>query len=343
MAENRDSRGRLRTALVAGLSAVSLALLASAAPAQDGPLAGKDIRLIIPHTPGQGMDTYARMIAPYLVKHSGAAGITPENVTGSGGVRGNNELWQQEPDGTTIGFTTAASLMLADLSGSSGVQYKATEFTFLGRASTEPRLLLVGKQSDIKSAEDLKSLDRPFVYPSHGTDEDFYTFNIFADAIGMDLKIVSGYEGGAESSMSVFSGDTDGLILSSTGAAPGLEAGDWIPLMTFTTERTEQFPDLPTALEMIEGDDGPMRSIIAVLELSRAFTAPPGMSEELTSEWRRVVEAALKDPELLAQAEKANLPIVFLSGADQQAKVDEIAANTEKLVPLLKGALARLQ
>ena len=55
--------------------------------------------------------------------------------------------------------------------------------------------LPVGGKSAIKSIQDVRKLKRPFVYPSQGTDEDFYTMAVIADALGFQVKAVTGYEG----------------------------------------------------------------------------------------------------------------------------------------------------
>ena len=121
------------------------------------------------------MTRYARMIAPYIAKHSGAADVRIRVMTGGGSIRGSNYLWFSEPDGKTIAFTSVPSLILAQLSGSEAAQFDATRFVYLGRAATEPRVLTVGATSEIMTVADAQRLKRPFIFPSQGTDEDFYS------------------------------------------------------------------------------------------------------------------------------------------------------------------------
>ncbi len=49
----------------------------------------------------------------------------------------------------TIAFTSVPTLILAQLSGSKAVQFDATKFVYLGRAATEPRVMVVGGTSKI--------------------------------------------------------------------------------------------------------------------------------------------------------------------------------------------------
>lgn len=337
------TRRLVLSATVAAFAALNVPSLPAFAQDADKPFAGKTFRLIIPHGPGGGLDGYARMIAPYIVKHSGAAGISIENMVGAASVIGNNAMWSSAPDGLTMSFTAMPSVILADLSGSEGVQYKIDEITFLARSSSQPRLFLVGRNSTIKSAEDLKALDRPFIYPVQGTDEDFYVINTFADAIGMKLTLVTGYESYSDSNLSVFNGDTDGVLFGRSRAAPIIEAGDFVPLMTMTKDRISSYPDLPTVLEIAGDDNTPLNAMVDVLNLDRGFLAPPGMDEATTAALRKLMDAVHSDPGLVAEAEKIGLPIMYEGGAEVQAKVEAISKASDVIIPALETARKRLE
>ena len=183
----------MKTTLKSLLVACTLLTTAHAAS-----VVGERITLIVPNSAGGLMARYAHMIAPYIAKHAQADDVRVRIMTGGGNIRGTNYLWFAEPDGTTIGFTSIPSLILAQLSGSEAVQFDTTQLVYLGRAATEPRVLIVGRESGITSADDLKRLNRPFVYPSQGTDEDFYSMVVLANALGMELKLVMGYDGNAD-------------------------------------------------------------------------------------------------------------------------------------------------
>jgi len=58
---------------------------------------------------------------------------------------------------------------------------------------------------------------------------------------------------------------------------------------------------------------------------------------------RSAVWAALHDPGLLADAKKQGLIIVPMQGAEEQPRVEQIAAAGQKIVPILKQAVAKIQ
>ena len=63
---------------------------------------GKNIRFIVPFSPGGGYDVYARLIEPMYEARLGAE-IFIDNVTGAGGVIGAMAVSRTSPDGTTLG------------------------------------------------------------------------------------------------------------------------------------------------------------------------------------------------------------------------------------------------
>ena len=206
---------------------------------------GEIITLLSPNSAGGMMTRYARMIAPYIARHAGARDVRVRIMTGGGGIRGANALWYAEPDGRTIAFTSVTTLILSQLAGSEAVRFDATRFVFLGRAATEPRVLTVGAGSGIMSVDDARAIGRPFVFPSQGTDEDFYSMAVLADVLDIPLKVISGYNGNADTALAVIRGDGDGHITGWSASQAVIEAGDEVPILTLGQERLPRVARCP--------------------------------------------------------------------------------------------------
>jgi tripartite-type tricarboxylate transporter receptor subunit TctC len=71
----------------------------------------------------------------------------------------------------------------------------------------------------------------------------------------------------------------------------------------------------------------------------RPFTLPPATPKDRVQVLRKAFADALKDPELLAEAKKANLDINPLDGAELERRVNEIFALDPALVDKLKDIL----
>jgi tripartite-type tricarboxylate transporter receptor subunit TctC len=327
---------------------LALACLGAAAllgpGAQAASVRGETVTLIVPNSAGGLMARYARMIAPYIAKHAGAEEVRVRIMTGGGNIRGTNFLWYAEPDGRTIGFTSIPSLILAQLSGSEAVRFDTTELVYLGRAATEPRVLTVGALSGIDSAERLMSLERPFVFPSQGTDEDFYSMVVIAHALGLELKLVMGYDGNADTAMAVIRGDGDGHITAWRASLGVIEAGDERPILTLGAERYARYPEVPTVTEVANAEArDAVQAIVNMLDMHRGFFGPPGLDVEATAELRAAIAAAFEDPALLAESERQRLPLIPSPGAAEQAKIQQVNDASAVIVPILEAALERIR
>jgi len=337
---------RIRTMTVAALGVLALLTVAAvdSVRAADDYFHGKVIELILPNSPTGRMSRYANLYAPFIKKYTGADDVRVVGMQGGGGVKGTNFLWFQKPDGLSIAFTSIPTLILAQLSGSEAVQFDATKFEYLGRVATEPRMMVVGGNSGIKSIQDVIDLDRPFVFPSQGTDEDFYTMAILADALGYDLKIVTGYEGMNDTALAVIKGDGDGQIGGAESFAAAIEAGDMRPVLTVWGERIEGYPDVPDALELVEGEPKEaVQAIINMLTMHRGFFAPPDTDPEAVRILREAITQASNDPELIKGAEDGGLILLPSPGDKEQAKIDQITAASQGIVPVLEAALQSIQ
>ncbi|MCB1493530.1 MAG: hypothetical protein KDJ77_17330 [Rhodobiaceae bacterium] len=327
-------------------AAALLAPFAMAGPGVAGPVYdGKTVTLIVPNSPAGTMTQYARIIAPYIAKHLGAKDVRVENHQGGGGLKGSNLLWTSAPDGMTMAFTNVPSLIMAQLAGSPGVQFDATRFTYLGRVASEPRVVTVGSGSSIMTGADLKTLGRPFIYASQGTDEDFYTMAVLSDTVGFDLKIVTGFEGNADTSLAVIKGDADGHITAWVATKPAVEAGDKRVILYLGTERLAELPDVQAAVELVDdaGKKQTLEAIITILQLSRGFFGPADMDPAATDEMRAAIGAALTDPDLLAEIDQRGLGVDFAPGDQQQDNVKRIFVASESLTPIFKAALESIR
>lgn len=336
----------LKWKAVAGSVAACAVAMGLSANAVAGPVYdGKDVTLIVPNSPAGMMSRYAQALAPKIAANLGANSVRVENQQGGGGLKGTNNLWNSDPDGMTIAFTNVPTLLIAQIAESPGVQFDALKMTYLGRVASDPRLIVVGANSGIKTVDDIRGLGRPFVYASQGTDEDFYTMVVLADALGYELKLVTGYEGAADTALAVIKGDADGQMTGWPGSAAAIEAGEVIPVVFATKERQDVAPDVPTVFEYLTDDAKKQQlgAITSVLELSRGFFGPPDMDPAAVEEMRAAIDKTLSDPAVVAEMEGQGMPIVPLTGGDQQTLVEESFAGAADLTPVFKKALEQIQ
>jgi tripartite-type tricarboxylate transporter receptor subunit TctC len=331
--------------LVAAMIALALLGVTSQAAGQEsGYYKDKVINIIVAGGPSGGHTRYARLIQPYLQKHTGAREVRITNMPGGGGLIAASHVWRAKPDGFTILFGNVPTLILAPLAGMAGVQFDPTKFVYLGRATSEPRILAVGAKSALKTMQDVQKLGRAFVYPSQGTDEDFFTMAVLSDALGFKVKAVTGYEGNADTALAVIKGDGDGHITGWSESMAPIKAGDKRPILVVSSARVQDFPDVPTAGEVAPaGKQAAVRAIVNIMETHRSYIGPPNMDAKAIAAFRAAMSAAMKDPALLEESAKGNRPVSFMEGAEQQQVVTEITKASATLAPILKASLKEVQ
>jgi tripartite-type tricarboxylate transporter receptor subunit TctC len=314
--------------------------LAAPPPVAASHFEGKTVTLIVPNTAGGAMTQYARMLAPHIAKNLGAKDVRVDNQPGAGSLRGTNMLWNAKPDGMTIAFTNLPTLIMAQLAGSPGVNFDAAKFTYLGSVADDPRVLVVGANSPLKSMADVQKLDRPFVYPTQGTDEDFYTMSVLFNTIGKPLKAVTGYQGDPDTSLAVIKGEGDGHMTSWATTAPSLKSGEKRAILHMGDKRYPDNPDVPAVTEVITDESKlrPLRTMIDIMSVSRGFFAPANMEPQAVQEMRSAIAKTLADPELIAESQKRGLPLHFYSGESEQARVQRAMDGGKDLAPVLKAA-----
>ncbi len=291
-----------------------------------------------------GHTRYARLIQPYLQKHTGAREVRINLMPGGGGLRAANYIWRAKPDGLNIFFGNVSTLILAPLAGSPGATFDSTKFVYLGRATSEPRVLAVGGKSPIKTIQDVQKLGRPFVYPSQGTDEDFYTMAVLADALGFKVKAVTGYEGNADTALAVIKGDGDGHITGWSESLAQIRSGDKNPILMVNSLRSPDYPRIPVITEFAPAPKrATVRAMATILETHRSYVGPPGMDPEAVAAFRAAVTAALNDPGLLEETAKGDRPVDHMEGAKQQLMIEEITKASASLAPILKAAVKEIQ
>ncbi|MFN7086317.1 MAG: Bug family tripartite tricarboxylate transporter substrate binding protein [Burkholderiales bacterium] len=294
--------------------------------------------------PAGGHTRYARLLQPYLQKHAGAREVRIVNMPGGGGLKAANHIWRAKPNGLEVFFGNVSTLILATLAGSPGATFDPTKFSFLGRVTSEPRVLCVGGKSAIKSIQDVRKLSRPFIYPSQGTDEDFYTMAVLADALGFKVKAVTGYEGNADTALAVIKGDGDGHITGWSESLGPIRSGDKNPILMVTSLKSPDYPNIPVVTEIVPAAKrDTVRAMATILETHRSYIGPPGMDPQAVAAFRAAAIAAMQDPALLEESKKGERPVAPMEGAKQQQLIEQLARSGVSLSPILKTAVKEIQ
>jgi tripartite-type tricarboxylate transporter receptor subunit TctC len=94
-------------------------------------------------------------------------------------------------------------------------------------------------------------------------------------------------------------------------------------MFNFEEKREPILQGAPSIFEYIKSpeDKQIMTFINSSTELGRPYVTPPGVPADRVAALRKAFDAAMKDPEFLKDAEKANLDVTVTSGEDLERKV----------------------
>jgi tripartite-type tricarboxylate transporter receptor subunit TctC len=301
---------------------------------------GKTINLIVPFDPGGGYDQYARQLAPELGKKLDAKVIVI-NKPGAGGLLATNELWKAKPNGANIAMFNTTGHIGSALAKAEGVQYKPEEFSYIGRISTEPDVVVVKKGGSINSFQALTAAagSKAVRFSATGPGSNEYVEPLVLKSImGVNAEVVTGYSGSNEALVAMVSGDVDAYSRSLSSQLPSINGGDAEPILVMGSERVKQFPNVPTVLEAASPDQRKLlESHTKLIESGRTLAGPPDMDEKVLAELRTAFEQVVTDPAYLAAAAKAGRPVGFADGAAVQKMVSDLMASPPEYVEVLKS------
>lgn len=310
---------------------------------------GEQIRWIVPYSPGGGYDEYARLIAPYLEKHTGAR-VDIYNLPGAGGMRGVNDLFHAPKNGLTIGLMNGSALVMNELAGMSGADYKTSEFSYLGRIVADRRVFIVSLDSGIESFEELLDSQKRFNMGATGLGGSTYVDAIIMNqAFDPPLDIIHGFDSSSVVRQAMLRGNIIGTWGSWGSAEDGIDAGRHKVILQSGHERHPDLPDVPTAFEFVDRAKNPERAeaILRAWEtlhaVGRPVAAPAGTRPERLEFLVDAFRNTMNDPELVAEAAKLRRPLDYLSADEVRRIVDEathLPADIQRIfVSALKGEL----
>jgi len=290
---------------------------------------GAIIKWIIPNDPGGGYDEYARLIAPYFEKYSGAH-VHLSNIPGSGGMRALSELFTSPADGLTIGLINGSGMVTSQIAGIGNPDYRIGDLSFLGRVADDTRVLTVSARSQYLSFADILNTDIPVKIGATGFGGSTYVDAVISRRVfALNMNIIHGFNNSSAVRHAMLRGDIDGAWSSFGSVVDELAAGQIRLMLQGGETRVAALPDVPTVFEFIENTADPAltRKLLnawAVLHaVGRPVAAPAGLSATKLQFLQEAFRQAMNDPQFLDDAAKARRFINFASGEDVARLVKE--------------------
>ena len=325
----------------------ALAIRTIPAFAQEDFYKGKTIRLIVGLAPGGGFDTYSRVIARHIGKHiPGNPTTIVENMPGAASLLAANYVYKAaRPDGLTIG-NFVGGLAFQQILGLPGVEFDAPKFEFIGVPATDNFMIGVAKSTGITSVEQWKASGSIIkiggVAPGGGTDD---IPKVLKATLGLPLQLVSGYKGTGPVRLAFNAGEVQGACNSlesfkATWRAE-MDKGEVVLLVQANLKPHPEVPNVPWAVDLAKSDEAKKMILTSARVnglLNRFYVLPPGTPKTRVALIRKAFIDTMKDPEFLADTQKAKLDLDPIDGAEIEKQVQELF----KLEPVLVGKMKEI-
>jgi tripartite-type tricarboxylate transporter receptor subunit TctC len=331
------------------LAAVCLVATASAsAHAADDLFAGKQMTMIVYSSAGGTYDLYARLLARHMSNHlPGAPTFVTKNMMGAGGITAARFLYTTAPkDGLTIG-TIGRGLPFEPMLGGPTLDFDPVKFTWIGSMNKESSVAIAWHTAAVKTARDLFDKELLTAATSAGSDNQLIP-QALNGLIGTRFRIVSGYYAVSNATLALERGEAEGIGYWAWVAVKA-EKADWLAEkkinILFQTS-FEPHPDIPTvplvmSLARNEEERECLELLLARDVLGRPFVAPPGIPAARAAILRKAFMESLRDPVLLADAERSNLEIRPATADELESLLARIQALPPAVIERTKRAMGR--
>jgi tripartite-type tricarboxylate transporter receptor subunit TctC len=299
---------------------------------------GKSLSMVVQTTTGNDYDNRGRLFARYMGDLlPGKPGIIVRNMPGGGGVVASNWLAKVAPrDGTVLSMLMQTASMNQAL-GMGQIQYDVRELGWIGNTSDTPSVVTVWHTAGAKTIEDAKT--REIVLGGTvGTASVIYP-NVLNELVGTKFKVVTGYPGGNQINLAMESGEVQGRGSNSWSSWKSTRP-EWIAenkifnLVQIALKRAPDLQDVPLMMELARDDfnRSVLRFLSADTAIARAMVTTPGVPADRLAALRAAFDAAMKLPALIEEANKMQLDLAWLSGADSQKIAASIIETDPKVV-----------
>ena len=318
-------RRRVPCLALAGLTALPCATAQAQGAEPESVYSRKPVTLTVGYAPGGSYDLYARFTARFLGRHlPGKPAVVVQNMPGAGSLQAANYIWGVAPrDGTALGVV-AETLPMEQALQNPGVKFDAARFTYIGRIASSNNIQLVWHTARAQSMADVMTI--PMTVAGTGPANLAETVPKVLNAlIGTQFKVVGGYPSSGPGMLAMERGEVDGAATS--WAAVKSQRMDWIRdkkariILQMLPTRSAELPDVPTLGEY--GSSPRDKQILGLYAsggaLGRYVIAPPDLPPEMAKVLRDGLAAMTRDPEMLAEARKANLDVEPAPHGDLEA------------------------
>src|SRR5262245_50027038 len=284
---------------------------------------GKSIPLLIGFGPGGGYDSYARVLARHLGRHiPGNPNIVPQNMPGAGGIAVANYVYNvAPPDGLTLAVFGPFNA-LEPLFGNAAARFDPTRLTWIGKMDVDAGGCGAWRTAGIERFSDLQRKEVVFGSSGRGSTT---TQQVLAlkNMLGAKVRIVQGYKGSADITLAMRRGEVGamcGIAASNVlvQLKDDVKRGDLKIFVQFGRANAPEFGNADNIYDLLITDED--RQVAEIIfrpnELGKPIASSTGLSATRARALRDAFMSTMKDPALLAETNRMELPLNITTGEE---------------------------
>lgn len=316
----------MRKSIIAALATLTLALIA---PAQAQTLSDRPITMIVPFTPGTGIDILARVVGNEL-KDRWNQPVVVENKAGASGNIGTQFASRAAPDGHTLLMTVNSYVINAGYF--KALPYDPLKsFVPIGEVAIGSFALVIHPSVPAKTTQEFiayaKANPGKLNYASPGLVTPHHVaMELFQLATGTQLVHVP-YGGSAGAVRDIIGGHVQAMFMPVHVALPLAQSGQIRLLAVGSDRRSALAPDVPTLIEQGIPNFN--------VDLWYALFAPAGTPPDIVKRYSVVLDQILATPSV--QDVLAKQGLVVHAGTPEQL-ADLISVDLKRWAKVLQDA-----
>jgi tripartite-type tricarboxylate transporter receptor subunit TctC len=320
----------------------------SAVPAYAGDVAdffnGKQLQFVVGAGTGGGYDLYMRTLSLHMGnKIPGQPSIVLVNMSGAGGVKAFNYVYNAAPRDGTVLLMPFFNNPLFQLIRPEGIRFDAREMRWIGNMAELNSVIAVRSDLPVKTIEDAMKQEVILGASARGSETYFYP-QLANALLQTKFKMVMGYQGTAAMTMAMETGELHGR--GGSWQIWPVSQPEWVRegrirvLLQFGLRRDPDLPDVPLITELVSDADKPVaRFVSSAVVMARMVGAPPAVPDERVEALRTAFDATMKDEAFLADARKRQMDLRVMSGQEVEAAMDELFRTPSEIVERTRAIL----
>lgn len=311
---------------------------------------GNTIRIVVGYDPGGGYDAYARILAPHFARHvPGNPQVIIQNMPGAGSMKAADYIYNVAPrDGTQLGVFSAATA-LEPLFGNASARYETVKFGWIGNMFRDTHACATWKTSGIDTLEQVIKSGNEVVFGATGAGSAGNQHAlVLKNMLGANIRVINGYKGIRDVGLALQRNEVQvacAMALSTVKSSfpNDYKSGDLKLIVQFGKEKHPFMKDATHFYSLLKTDED--RQVADLFfgqsAIARPLAAPPDIPAARLAALRSAMANALKDPALLAAAEKAGADIVPETGDELTAGFSAFYRTPPAVVARAKTIMER--